>query len=101
VISCTTRLSNVEVAEIHPTPTGRILIYDLLEFVAIHIWEAGVVNVLLELRIGPGVGNQEELFCGRRFAHVTLRLAKLNRVPSSSQFPGVAGLTTTRNNESR
>ena len=54
VISCTTRLSNVEVAEIHPTPTGRILIYDLLEFVAIHIWEAGVVNVLLELCIGPG-----------------------------------------------
>jgi hypothetical protein len=64
VTSSTTRLSSVEVTETNPKPTGRVLIYDILEFVATHIWEVGIVKVLLELRIGPGVGNQEKLFCG-------------------------------------
>ena len=68
-------------------PTRRILIYDLLKLVATQRWEVVVVDVLLELCIGPGRGNQDELSCGRRSTHVTLRLAKLNKVPSSSQLP--------------
>jgi hypothetical protein len=64
VTSSTTRLSSVEVTETNPKPTGGVLIYDILEFVAIRIWEVGIVKVLLELRIGPGVGNQEKFFCG-------------------------------------
>ena len=62
--SSTTRLSSVEVTEINLKPTGRVLIYDISEFVATHIWEVGIVKVLLELRVGPGEGNQEKLFCG-------------------------------------
>jgi hypothetical protein len=101
VTSSTTRLSNVGVTETTIKLTGRILIYELLKLIAIRPWEVVAVNVLLELRIGPGVGRQDELFCGRRSAHVMLALAKLNRVPSSSQFPRVARLATTVNNESR
>jgi hypothetical protein len=56
VTSSTTRLSSVEATEINSAPTGRILIYDRLEFVAIHLWEVVIANVLLEFRIGPGVG---------------------------------------------
>ena len=92
--SSTIRLSNVQVTETSIKLTGRILIYELLKLIAIRPWEVVAVNVLLELRIGPGVGRQDELFCGRRSTHVMLALAKLNRVPSSSQFPGVARLTT-------
>ena len=33
----------------------------MLKFVAIHIWEVGIVNVLLELRVGPGVGRLGEI----------------------------------------
>jgi hypothetical protein len=99
VTSCTTRISNLEVTGINQKQTGRILVYDRLEFVVIRLWEVVIVNVLLELCIGPGVGNQSGLFCGWRSTHVTLRLDKLNRVPSSSQFPGVTGSITTENNE--
>jgi hypothetical protein len=35
--------------------TGRILVYDLSEFAAIHLWEVVAVDVLLELCISPGV----------------------------------------------
>jgi hypothetical protein len=100
VTSSTTCLSNVEVTETTVKLTGRILIYELLKLIAIRPWEVVAVNVLLELCVGPGVGRQDELFCGRRSTHVMLALAKLNRVPSSSQFPGVTRLTTTKNNES-
>ena len=100
VISSATHLRNAEAIETNPELTGRILIYDRLKVGAIHPREIVIVNVLLELRIGPGVYNQDGLFCGWKHTHVTLRLAKLNRVPSSSQFPGAAGLTTMENNES-
>ena len=99
--SSTTSLSNVEVTEAKLKPTGRILIYDLLKFVAIRTWEVVAVNIPLELRIGPGAGLQDELLYRRRATHVTLMLAKLNRVPSSSQFPAIAGLITTKDNGSR
>jgi hypothetical protein len=94
VTSFTTRLSNVSVTEINRRLTGRILIYDRLEFVTIHPWEVAIVDVLLELRIGPGVGNQDGLVCRWRSTRVTLTLPKLNRVPSSSQVPGVIRLAT-------
>jgi hypothetical protein len=100
VISSATHLSNAEAMETNPELTGRILVYNRLKVGAIHPREIAIVNVLLELRISPGVDNQDELFCGRRPTHVTLTLAKLNRVPSSSQFPGVAGLTTMGSKES-
>ena len=92
--SSTTRLSNVSVTKINPRLTGRILIYDRLEFVIIRPWEVAIVDVLLELRIGPGVGNQDELVCGWRSTHVTSTVPKLNRVPSSSQVPGVVKSTS-------
>ena len=53
--SSATRLSNLEVTEINLKPTGRILIYDRLEFIAIYPWEVEIVNVLRKLRISPGV----------------------------------------------
>ena len=52
--SSTTRLSHAEATETILKLTGRILIYDLLKLVAAQPWEVVVVNVLLELRIGPG-----------------------------------------------
>jgi hypothetical protein len=73
----------------NPELTGRILVYNRLKVGAIHPREIAIVNVLLELRISPGVDDQDELFCGRRPTHVTLTLVILNTVPSSSQFPGV------------
>jgi hypothetical protein len=103
VTSCATRISNVRVTEADLKPTGRILIYDRLEFVTFHLREVGIVNVLLKLRIGPGVCDQEEeVLRGQGSTHVMLTLPKLNRVPSSSQFPGAARfkLTTRRNIES-
>ena len=36
-------------------PTRRILGYDFLEFIIIHIWKVVAVDILLELRIGPSV----------------------------------------------
>jgi hypothetical protein len=54
VTSSTTSFSHAEAAETIPKPTGRILIYDLLKLLAAQLWEVVVVNVLLELRIGPG-----------------------------------------------
>jgi hypothetical protein len=101
VTSSTTRLSNQEVTEAKLKPTGRILIYGLLEFVAIRPWEVVAVNILLELRISPDIGGQDEILYGRRATHVTLILAKLNRVPSSSQFPAIVRLTTKKDNGSR
>ena len=86
--SSTTRLSNAGVTGTKLKLAGRVLVDDSLEFVATHPWEVVTVNILLELRIGPEVGNQGELASGRRATHVTLTLPKLNRVPSSSQFPG-------------
>jgi hypothetical protein len=88
VTSSTTRLSNMDVTGTKLKLAGRVLIDDSFEFVATHPWEVVTVNILLELRIGPEVGNQDGLVSGRRTTHVTLTLPKLNRVPSSSQFPG-------------
>jgi hypothetical protein len=99
VTSSTACLNNMDVTEINLKLTGRILIHDRLELFAVHPWEVVIANVLLELRIGPRVGDQDELVYGRRSTHVTLKLSKLNRVPSSSQFPGVTRLTTMGNNE--
>ena len=99
MISSTTRLNNMDVPETNLKLTGRILIHNRLELFAVHPWEVVIVNVLLELRVSPRVGDQDELVCGRRSTHVTLKLSKLNKVPSSSQFPGVTRLTTAGNNE--
>ena len=96
--SSTAHLNNVDIMETNKRLTGRILIDDSLEFVAIHPWEVATVNVLLKLRIGPRVGDQDKLMCGRGSTHVTSKLLKLNRVPSSSQFPGVTRLITRENN---
>jgi len=35
-------------------PTGRVLVYDLLEFTIVHCREVVTTDVLLELRIRPG-----------------------------------------------
>ena len=78
-------------------PTRRILGCDFLEFIIIHIWKVVAVDILLELRIGPSILSNEDKGDGirstQKCTHVTLVLAKLKRVPSSSQFPETAGIS--------
>ena len=91
MISCIMRLSTLGDRRRGLEPTRRILVDDLPEFIITHCWEVITVDVLLELRIRTGVvGTQEELPHAQRSTHVTLRLCKAKRVPSSSQLPEVA-----------
>ena len=95
--SCITNLKIFKNCKKGIKPTGRVTVDGLSEFIAIHIWEVIIVDVLLELRVGPGVGGDQEELCRLQgYTHVMLRFAKLKRVPSSSQLPEVVGLVGQR-----